>query len=476
MESSNVEIWRPCLEFCESRVKQQSFYTWLKPTSLLALSGDEAVIGVPNRFVLDWVRDHYMSLLGDALAHVTGRQWRQRLEIRPNLTPVPTNGNGNGNGHGGERARAAAPAVSQAHSLTAPARRQGSEARATASLNPKYTFGSFVVGDSNQLAHAAAKAVADNPGKTRFNPMCIYGSVGIGKTHLAQAIGNALLESNPGARVLYVTSEQFTNDFISSLANNTTSEFTERYRSVDVLLIDDIQFFAGKESTQVQFFHTFNTLHQNGKQIVLTADRMPKDIRGVEERLLSRFQWGLTTDIGPPDFETRIAILRKKMEGEEAELPDEALSYIARAGSANVRELEGALIKLLAYSSLKGVKITLEVAQQVLRDSLSTQRRPITISLIISKVSESFGIPVNQVTSKRRTQEVVLTRQVAMYLARTLTSTSLKAIGEEFGGRDHSTVIHSVSLIRGAMQADSDLRARIEQVIASLYAGATAGA
>lgn len=458
MEKLNTEIWDPCLHYFEAHVNKESFYTWLKPTWLLRVTDDTLTIGVPNKFVADWVKAHYSELIGQALNEVTGRSWQCEFEIHSRL--------GSGNG-GSARTRPSRVAAKSAVSAPPPVRLEA-DARASASLSKRYTFESFVVGESNQLAHAAAKAVAEDPAKTKFNPLCIYGTVGLGKTHLAQAIGNALLKTNPGAKVLYVTSEQFTNDFIFSLAKNTTSEFTERYRSVDVLLIDDIQFFAGKESTQVQFFHTFNTLYQNGKQIVMTADRAPKDIKGLEERLLSRFQWGLAADIRRPEFETRMAILRKKLDGESVSLPDDVLGYIARAANANIRELEGALIRLLAAASLGKTSVTLETAQHILRDSLPTQRRPITISAIIAKVSELFDIPGNLLISKRRTQEVVIGRQVAMYLARTLTNLSLKAIGAEFGGRDHSTVIHGVSMVRTALRKNPELRSRVEQAQASL--------
>lgn len=456
MEKLNAEIWTPCLTYFEEHVNKESFYTWLKPTWLLKATDNTITIGVPNKFVADWVRDHYTDLIGDALNSVTGRSWQCQFEIHSRL------GNGNGGAKPPARTAVAPQRPEPAHV------RPEADARASASLSQRYTFENFVVGESNQLAHAAALAVAKNPAKTRFNPMCIYGTVGLGKTHLAQAIGNALLKSDPGVKVLYVTSEQFTNDFIFSLAKNTTSEFTDRYRSVDVLLIDDIQFFAGKESTQVQFFHTFNTLYQNGKQIVMTSDRAPKDIKGLEERLLSRFQWGLAADIRQPEFETRMAILRKKLEGESVFLPDDVLAYIARAANANIRELEGALIRLLAVASLGKTSITLETAQHILRDSLPTHRRPITIAAIIAKVSELFDVPGNLMISKRRTQEVVIGRQVAMYLARTLTNLSLKAIGAEFGGRDHSTVIHGVTMIRTALRKNPELRSRVEQAQASL--------
>jgi chromosomal replication initiator protein len=464
MKQVNDDTWARCLAYCEEHVGRESFYTWLKPTRVLRVEGSIIIIGVPNRFVADWIADHYTKLISDALESVTGNHWNHKLEIHSRL--------GNGNGNGTEPVTDATPASATcAKSALAVAKpiRPAADARAAASLNRRYTFDNFVVGDSNQLAHAASQAVAKQPGKTRFNPMCIYGTVGLGKTHLAQAIGNALLDHDPAAQVLYVTSEEFTNDFIRSLAKSTTAQFTERYRSVDVLLIDDIQFFAGKESTQEQFFHTFNTLHQHGKQIVLTADRAPKEIKGLEERLLSRFHWGLAVDIRPPDFETRMAILRHKLDGENGSLPDEVLAYIARAANANIRELEGALVRLLAASSLNGTQITLENAQQILRDSLPNHRKPITIGAIIAKVSELFDIPASLIVSKRRTKEVAIARQSAMYLARVLTNLSLKAIGAEFGGRDHSTVIHSVAMTRKALGDDAELRSRVEQAQANLY-------
>jgi chromosomal replication initiator protein len=462
MENPNEEIWTPCLTYFEARVNKESYYTWLKPTWLLSVVDNTLTIGVPNKFVADWVKDHYGDLIGEALTSVTGRSWHYRFEIHSRLEK------GNGASASPRSPVSSAQAAVTPHRAEPLAARPAADARASASLSQRYTFENFVVGDSNQLAHAASSAVAQQPSKTRFNPMCIYGTVGLGKTHLAQAIGNALLKSNPGVKVLYVTSEQFTNDFIYSLAKNTTPEFTGRYRSVDVLLIDDIQFFAGKESTQVQFFHTFNTLYQNGKQIVMTSDRAPKDIKGLEERLLSRFQWGLAVDIRQPDFETRMAILRKKLDGESVVLPDDVLAYVARAANANIRELEGALVRLLAVASLEKTNVTLETAQQILRDSLPTHRKPITIAAIIAKVSELFDVPGNILISKRRTQEVVIGRHVAMYLARTLTNLSLKAIGAEFGGRDHSTVIHGVSIVRSALRKNPELRSRVEQAQSSL--------
>lgn len=459
MDTHCVKIWEPCLSYLEDRVRTESFHTWLRPVHLVAIDGDMATIGAPNKFVADWVRSRYSHLISEALEAVTGHPWKHRIEVH-------AGGNGQGiDGDPGDNGRRETPIPEP----TPLPRRSLSDARARAQINPRFTFGDFVVGESNQLAHAASLAVAKMPGRTRYNPLFIYGSVGLGKTHLAQAIGNEVLKNDPHSGVLYVTSEKFTNDFIDSLSKRKTAEFVGYYRSVDVLLIDDIQFLAGKESTQEQFFHTFNTLHQNGKQIVLTADRPPGDIKGLEERLLSRFQWGLAADIGPPDFETRVAILKKKLEGEDIIFPNDVLVYIARSVHANIRQLEGALVRLLAVSSLNGTPISLEVAKDVLRDTLSKNRKPITIPAIRATVSTFFGIPEPLLSSKRRTQDVATARQVAMYIARTLTSTSLKMIGAEFGGRDHSTVIHAINVIRDSIKSDTELKLRVDQTISALH-------
>lgn len=461
MDTHCAKIWGPCLSYLEDRVQTESFHTWLRPVHLVALDGDTATIGAPNKFVADWVQSRYGHLIDEALEAVTGHPWQHRIEVHPG---------GNGQRTDSDLGTNGPREVPTADPEPSPLpRRSLSDARARAQISPRFTFGNFVVGESNQLAHAASLAVAQMPGRTKYNPLFIYGSVGLGKTHLAQAIGNEVLENDPHSGVLYVTSEKFTNDFIDSLSKRKTAEFVGYYRSADVLLIDDIQFLAGKESTQEQFFHTFNTLHQNGKQIVLTADRPPGEIKGLEERLLSRFQWGLAADIGPPDFETRVAILKKKLEGEDVILPNDVLVYIARSAHANIRQLEGALVRLLAVSSLNGTAISLSIAKDVLRDTLSKNRKPITIPAIRATVATFFGIPEPLLSSKRRTQEVATARQVAMYIARTLTSTSLKMIGAEFGGRDHSTVIHAVNVVRDSIKSDAELKLRVDQTISALY-------
>lgn len=455
MLSEPEKLWSEVLEYLEKRVKRQSYYTWLRPTKLLGQNGT-VFITVPNRFVAEWLEEHYRIMIADAFKAVTGENISFGFKVSseksdfPLAAPPPANGNGtNGNGH-------PKPATA---TEAEPYRKL---------LNPRYTFESFVRGDSNLMAHAVAVAVSEAPGKTRYNPLYFYGGVGLGKTHLLQAIGHAVLDDNPSAKVLYVTSERFTSDFISSLSNNTTSEFTAYYRQADVLLLDDIQFLVGKESTQVQFFHTFNTLHQAGKQIVLSSDRPPSLTKGLEERLLSRFQWGMTVDIQPPDLETRIAILRKKSETDKLTISDEVITFIAENITSNIRELEGCLIRLLAYSSLWGKDVNIELAKEVLRDHLKASEKRITIESIHKRTAEHFKLSPELLLAKKKTQEVAMARQVAMYLCRLLTDHSLKSIGSYFGGRDHSTVIHACEIVSGRMKSDNKFRQEIEQLINAL--------
>jgi len=454
MEPTPAEVWGQCLARVEKKMNRQSYCTWLRPTRAIGLEDGSLLVGVPNSFVADWLSRHYNELINQSLADLTSPSKRVAFRVVGNRIEA------------GKEATVQhkTPAIMASSDMRPPEKEPPPPF-----LNSRYTFDTFVVGESNEFSHAAAMAVAESPGGTRFNPLYIYGGVGLGKTHLIQAIGHLISETQCSMQVLYAPSEKFTNDFINSLSTNTTSEFTNLYRSVDVLLLDDIQFFAGKESTLVQFFHTFNTLHQNGKQIVLTSDRPPQEIGGLEERLLSRFQWGLVTDIQPPDFETRLAILKRKMEPEEVSIPDDVLAYVASNVRSNIRELEGSLIRLLAYTSLRGQAIDLPLAQNILKDTLSAKEEPVTIEAIITRVSQQFNVTEELLCSKKKTQEVAQARQVAMYLARTLTQMSLKAIGSYFGGRDHSTVIHSVNLIRGGLKNDPHLKHRVDSVINALY-------
>jgi chromosomal replication initiator protein len=325
-----------------------------------------------------------------------------------------------------------------------------------------------VVGDFNQFACAASRAVAEAPGMTKYNPLYIYGGTGLGKTHIIQAIGHVILDTYPDKRVMYATSEKFTSDFINAISDHSIADFTRYYRDVDVLLIDDIQFFTGKEGTQEQFFHTFNALHQSGKQIVLSSDRPPREIKGLEERLLSRFSWGLVTDLQAPDLENRSAILLKKLESEGVELSEVVVTYIADKVSTNVRELEGAMNRLLAYASLKKETIDLDLARRVLSDAFGAGRKLVTIDAIQTKSAEHFSIDPKMMMARKKTADIALARQVAMYLSRTLTDSSLKAIGDRFGGRDHTTVIHACDKVSSRMSEDAGFRERIDKISAAL--------
>lgn len=452
MPVDNEKVWQECLSYLSQKVKKQSFNTWLRPTRGIPSEEKVLKVAVPNKFVGEWIEEHYLSLIQEAMEKVV----QEKLPLSFLISDQTGEALNRINFENNEKKNAAflkKPKLNQKNNR----------------FNPRYTFDTFVVGESNQFAHAAALAVAEAPGKTKFNPLYVYGGVGLGKTHLAQAIGHYVREEYQELNVLYATSEEFTNDFINSITKNTTQEFVNYYRNVDLLLLDDIQFFAGKESTQVQFFHTFNALYQSGKQIILTSDRPPKDIKGLEERLLSRMQWGLVTDIQPPDLETRIAILQKKNESDGVVLPQDVAVFIADNITCNIRELEGALIRLLAYSSLNGRELNVELAKEVLRDVIKNGAKEITLKDIRKKVAESFNLTEESLCSKRKTQEIALARQVAMYLTRSLTKTSLKTIGLEFGGRDHSTVIHACNLIAENLKKDLDFKLKIDQIINFLY-------
>ena len=339
------------------------------------------------------------------------------------------------------------------------------ETNQRAQLNPKYTFDTFVIGNSNRFAHAAALAVAEAPAQA-YNPLFIYGGVGLGKTHLMHAIGHYILNQNPHSKVVYVSSEKFTNELINSIRDDRNNEFREKYRNVDVLLIDDIQFIAGKESTQEEFFHTFNALHEANKQIIISSDRPPKEIPTLEDRLRSRFEWGLISDIQPPDLETRIAILKKKAKMENLNIPDDVMLYIATKIQSNIRELEGALIRIVAYSSLTNKEVTVELAEEALKDIISdTKPRKITVDLIKEVVAKEFNVKIEDFNSKKRTRAIAYPRQIAMYLTRELTDLSLPKIGDEFGGRDHTTVIHAYDKIANDIKESEDFKNRVDNLI-----------
>jgi chromosomal replication initiator protein len=453
MELTATEAWSRILESARPLVSEQSFRIWLAHTEPVALSQDRLTVTAGNEFAAEWIADHYGELLTELAGRVIGAaitvQFRHRGEAGPALAPPP-------------------------RPVAEPSRGQDAEERTPDSmtvrktagvlfgtpLNERYTFDRFVVGGNNQFAAAASRAVAESPTRT-YNPLFIYGGVGLGKTHLMHAIGHVLLGRDASRRVAYISSERFTNDLIASIQEGRMQEFRRRYREIDLLLIDDVQFLAEKERTQEEFFHTFNALYEAQRQIVLTSDRPPKEINGLEERLVSRFEWGLVTDIKPPDLETRVAILRKKAEEDELVLDGDVLDFIARNCRSNVRELEGAVIKLLAYSSLTGRDTTVELAREALGGVLAPQPTEATPESIQRIVAEAFGVGVDGLTSKKRTKELTVPRHVAMYLMRTLLDLPLVEIGRQFGGRDHSTVIHSVTKVEQEMQSDARFRARV---------------
>ncbi|MFH1278566.1 MAG: chromosomal replication initiator protein DnaA [Candidatus Eisenbacteria bacterium] len=447
---SPSELWNEALTAIRKAVPPQTFEAWFLPTRCVSCSAEGVRIQVPNQFFADWLKDNHLSLIRRSLGEALGSPPPEidfTVSDEPLRRPKPA-----ARDHAGKTPDPAVPA-------RAP-RNGGPNPR----LNDRFTFSSFVVGRSNQFAHAAAQAVAENPAQI-YNPLFVYGGTGLGKTHIIQAIGHRVEEKNRGYTVHYVSAESFMNEMIQSIQNGSTLHFKERYRNVDLLLIDDVQFLAGKESTQEEFFHTFNALYNARKQIVLTSDRMPKDITNLEERLVSRFEWGLVADIQPADLETRIAILRKKAESESLSIPDDVLLFIANSIRSNIRELEGSLVRLLAFSSLTGQDIKIEMAREILKDFLSKKARAATVEAIQRVVADQFDLPLEAMLSKRRTADLALARQIAMYLARELTGLSLSQIGARFGNRDHSTVLHACQKIERLTGADEGFRAKVDKIV-----------
>ncbi len=456
-------VWKACLDSIRDTINTQSFKTWFEPIIPLYLRAGTLTVQVPSQFFYDWLEEHYAGVISSTVEKVLGREALLEYAVRTEESQPES-----------ELVLAAADSDRREKRMPEPFRTTGvpesyqPQGKGNGSfqtfLNPRYTFENFIKGDSNQLARAAASAVANNPGGTSFNPLVIYGGTGLGKTHLIQAIGNSAITNGKAQRVIYVSSEKFTVEFVDAIQSDRISDFSSFYRSMDILIVDDIQFFAGKEKTQDNFFHTFNELHQIGKQIILSSDRPPKELKGLDDRLLSRFQWGLTADIQPPDLETRIAILRKKSEGEGIDLPQDVVECIAANVTSNIRELEGCLISLLAKASLEGREISVDLAREVLKVVVGDVRSPITIETIQRTVCDYFNIPEDMIRAKTRKQEIVNARQIAMYLAKELTNSSLKTIGLHFGGRDHSTVIHAYQSVEDQMRLDSKYQGHVVQI------------
>ncbi len=413
---------------------------WFAPLRASGLDNSSLVLEVANDFCEVWLKDNYMSLLQDVVALGSGRQLQIKFKVVPAVASGPP---------------APGPAERTKTLEVAPERNTGNHEPL---FNPKNTFDTFVVGNNNNFAYAAALAVAPAPGKS-YNPLFLYGGVGLGKTHLLHAIGHYVVGHKRGARVAYVSSEKFTNEYIDGIQNNQLVRFRKKYRQTDVLLIDDIQFLAGKERIQEEFFHTFNALHEAHKQIVLTCDRPASEIQNLEQRLVSRFEWGLVTDLQPPDVEMRLAILHKKAQIMGVELPEEIMNFLANRIRTNIRRLEGALIRVASFAALTGKKLTLEVVESLLREILHEEGRySISIEVIQKKVAEHYDIRLADMTSKRRPENIAFPRQVAMFLARQMTESSLSAIGEAFGGRDHGTVLHACRLVKDRMEVDPNVR------------------
>lgn len=429
-----MTAWNKIRIILAQELSEQSFKTWFEPIRCLRVEPRAVVLGVPDPYYGKWLKDHYDALIASAVEEALG----ERREIKYEVTEKP-------------------PQVSSNDEKPSSTKTSKDNQEALLGLNTRYTFDDFVVGPGNRFAHAAALAVSDAPAR-QYNPLFIYGAVGLGKTHLMQSIAHAVKNKFPASRILYISSEKFTNQLISAIQNRSTFQFRAKFRGVDLLLIDDIHFIAGKDATQEEFFHTFNTLYDAHKQIVVSSDRPPKEIPGLEERLISRFGWGLVTDIQPPDFETRVAILKKKMEKETVQVSDDVAYFIASKIKSNIRELEGALIRVVAYCTLTKTPLDLKLAQGILRDSLKEEEKKVSMDKIQRLVADYFHLRVSDLRARRRTRSIATPRQIAMYLVRSMTDHSLPEIGEYFGGRDHTTVLHAFHKIDKGIEENPKLR------------------
>ena len=434
-----MDLWQEALKLLEPRLGQHNFDTWIKPIRARVDESGKVTLEVPSKFFRDWLMAHFLFEIQECLANVSHPGISVSVDIKQRAEQT-------------EQAEIPRKVEISSQKL-----------KEVTGLIPKYTFENFVVGASNQFAHAACLAVANQPGD-HYNPLFLYGGVGLGKTHLVNAIGHRVLGKRPGLKVAYLASESFMNELITSLRRDRAGEFKARFRNIDMLILDDVQFLAGKERTQEEFFHTFNSLYDSHKQIVLTSDKFPKEIPGLEDRLRNRFEWGLIADIQAPDMETRVAILEKKAEMEEVPLGHDVALFLASHINSNVRELEGSLTRLGAFASLTKTDITIELAQQVLKNTLRGIQREVTIENIQKTICEHFNLKLGDLKSKRRTKNIALPRQMAMYLCRKYTSTSFPVIGDKFGGRDHSTVIHASKMIEQRIKSDPSVQLTIENL------------
>lgn len=457
-------MWGDCLKFIRGQVGEQSFRTWFEPVKPIGLDGNVLTIQVPSQFFYEYLEEHYLHVLRQVILSELGPNGRLEYSVivdsgsnqnQPYVVTLPNQKHNNQ----WDKHRPRSPQVHNPFEMPSL-----EENERYSNLNPNYDFENYIEGDCNRLARSAGIAVAEKPGITSFNPLMIYGGVGLGKTHLVQAIGNRIGSDNKDNFVLYVSSEKFTTQFTDAIKNNSIQSFTNFYLQVDTLIIDDVQFFSGKEKTQEMFFHIFNHLHQNGKQIIMSSDRAPRDLKGLQDRLLSRFKWGLTADLQMPDFETRMAIVMRKMQSDGIYMPDDVVEYLAYSVDTNVRELEGVLISLIAHATLNKTDINLELAKQTLKNIVHDIESEVGIDYIQKSVGEYFQISVENLKAKTRKKEIVIARQVSMYLCKEYTNHSLKSIGYHFGGRDHSTVIHAVQSVSDMMDVDSKFNHSIEEL------------
>jgi chromosomal replication initiator protein len=468
-EAEYIVVWNRCLDIIKDNINNQSFRTWFEPIRPIRLENNVLTIQVPSQFFYEWLEEHYVNLLRKTIKSQMGPEGRLEYSVivennfdadKRYTVSYPTSS--------GET-KAKNPSVSMpvniSRAIPNPFVIPGlQKMQVDPQLNPGYTFDTFIEGDCNRMARAAGYAIATKPGQTAFNPMMIFGASGLGKTHLAQAIGNEVKVNFPNKVVLYLNTERFINQYVDSVKDKSTSDLLNFYRMIDVLIIDDIQFLADKEKTQDAFFHIFNELHQANKQIILTSDNAPKDMKGFEERLLSRFKWGLNADLSAPDYETRISILHNKMRKDGIELPGDVIEFIAHNITSNIRELEGALVSLLAQSSLNRKEVDLALAKQMMRNFVKNVSKEISIESIQKIVCDYLKIPIDQVKAKTRKREIVQARQISMFFAKELTKASLKTIGMHFGGRDHSTVIHAVQTVNDLMVTDKEFKIHIEEL------------
>jgi chromosomal replication initiator protein len=438
---AEMSLWDDILARIETKVNRHSFYTWFRPTTFVAEDRSSVTVRVPNPLFKDWLTKHYSGVISEAMTEL------KRPDLQVNFVADA-------------QSDAASIPLSPAEAAALETGPAPTTQAGPAGLNPRYTFDSFIVGSSNQFAHAACRAVAEAPSRS-YNPLFIYGGVGLGKTHLMHAVGQYVLQHDRGLKLTYISSERFMNEMINAVRFDRVLEFRERYRSVDVLLVDDIQFLAGKEGTQTEFFHTFNALYDSQKQLVLSSDSPPHEIPALEERLRSRFEWGLTADIQSPDLETKVAILKKKAETEAVPLPDNVAMYIAGKIKSNIRELEGSLIRLIAYASLTGQQISLPLAQDVLKNILDHEQKAVTIEIIQKFVADYYNLKMLDLKSRNNSKSVAMPRQIAMYLCKSLTHASLPEIGRSFGGKHHSTVIHSIRKVEDLRKNDRDFNTLI---------------